>query len=656
MGSLANRVRETSTSTGTGAFTLLGAVAGFESFHVGFPGVNPSCYYVIEAVDAAGLPTGAWEVGLGVKSVSNELTRGVIASSNADALVNFTAGTKNVFCSPPSSLFDTYEAQTPAQILTALLTVDGAGSGLDADLLDGLSSAAFQPVDADLTTIAALTATTDSFMQAKAGAWEARTIAQVKTDLGLTGTNSGDQTITLTGAVTGSGSGTFATTYGDAEILALSGLVSAADKLPYFTGSGTASLADLSAFGRTLIDDAAATNARTTLGLVIGTDVQAQGATLASLEGLALVSGDILYATAADTLARLPKGADGEFLRLAAGIPDWEAIASGGDALVANPLSQFAATTSLQLKGVLSDETGSGALVFATSPTLVTPALGVATATSINGATITSGTLNGSVTGSNTGDQTITLTGDVTGSGTGTFAATIANAAVTLAKMADMATASLIYRKTAGAGVPEVNTLATLKTDLVLVKGDVGLGSVDNTTDAGKPVSTAQQTALDLKANLASPTFTGNPLAPTPTSGDNDTSIATTAFVKAAIDERKATISFIIDGGGAAITTGVKGYLEIPFACTIDRATALADQSGSIVVDIWKDTYANYPPVDADSITASAPVTITTATKSQDATLTGWTTAVAAGDVLGFNVDSITTCQRVTISLRAVRT
>lgn len=45
----------------------------------------------------------------------------------------------------------------------------------------------------------------------------------------------------------------------------------------------------------------------------------------------------------------------------------------GGDALTTNPLSQFAATTSLQLKGVISDETGSGALAFATSPTLVTP-------------------------------------------------------------------------------------------------------------------------------------------------------------------------------------------------------------------------------------------------------------------------------------------
>lgn len=50
-----------------------------------------------------------------------------------------------------------------------------------------------QPLDSDLTTISGLTATTDSFLQAKAGAWAARTIAQVKTDLGLTGTNSGDQ-------------------------------------------------------------------------------------------------------------------------------------------------------------------------------------------------------------------------------------------------------------------------------------------------------------------------------------------------------------------------------------------------------------------------------------------------------------------------------
>jgi hypothetical protein len=55
---------------------------------------------------------------------------------------------------------------------------------------------------------------------------------------------------------------------------------------------------------------------------------------------------------------------------------EWSTPAGGGDALTTNPLSQFAATTSSQLAGVISDETGSGALVFANSPTLVTPALG----------------------------------------------------------------------------------------------------------------------------------------------------------------------------------------------------------------------------------------------------------------------------------------
>lgn len=69
------------------------------------------------------------------------------------------------------------------------------------------------------------------------------------------------------------------------------------------------------------------------------------------------------------------------------------------------------------------------------------------------------------------------------------------------------------------------------KTWQTLDKAAVGLGNVDNTSDASKPVSTATQTALDLKAPLASPVFTGNPTAPTPTAGDNDTSIATTAFV-----------------------------------------------------------------------------------------------------------------------------
>ncbi len=132
-------------------------------------------------------------------------------------------------------------------------------------------------------------------------------------------------------------------------------------------------------------------------------------------------------------------------------------------------------------------------------------------------------------------------------------------------------------------------------------------------------------------------------------SGDGTLSVDTTSIGTDAIE-------VVIDGGGSAITTGVKLDIEVPFACTITQVTTLADQSGSIVVDIWKDTYANYPPTVADTITASAKPTLSSATKAQDSTLTGWTKTIAAGDTLRFNVDSITTCTRVTISLKVTRT
>lgn len=110
-------------------------------------------------------------------------------------------------------------------------------------------------------------------------------------------------------------------------------------------------------------------------------------------------------------------------------------------------------------------------------------------------------------------------------------------------------------------------------------------------------------------------------------------------------------ITFAIDGGGVALTTGIKADVSVPFACTITKVRMLADQSGSVVVDIWKDTYANYPPTVADTITASAKPTLSSATKSEDATLTGWTTSVAAGDTLRFNLDSVATITRLVLVL-----
>lgn len=100
-------------------------------------------------------------------------------------------------------------------------------------------------------------------------------------------------------------------------------------------------------------------------------------------------------------------------------------------------------------------------------------------------------------------------------------------------------------------------TPAQAKTSLALVKGDVGLGAVDNTSDAGKPVSTAQQTQLDLKANLAGPTFTGTPAAPTAAAGTATTQLATTAFADAVKDY--GSFKTITHASGSHIAARVAG-------------------------------------------------------------------------------------------------
>ena len=108
-------------------------------------------------------------------------------------------------------------------------------------------------------------------------------------------------------------------------------------------------------------------------------------------------------------------------------------------------------------------------------------------------------------------------------------------------------------------------------------------------------------------------------------------------------------LQFSINEGGTVITTGIKTDLVVLAKVNITTVTLLGDQSGSIVLDLWKNTYANFPPTVANTITAAAKPTITAATKSQDATLTGWTTAWAKGDIIRPNVDSVATITRLTV-------
>lgn len=168
------------------------------------------------------------------------------------------------------------------------------------------------------------------------------------------------------------------------------------------------------------------------------------------------------------------------------------------------------------------------------------------------------------------------------------------------------------------------------------------LGPTGNTGATG-PLGTGPTGPTGVTGNTGP---SGGPTGPTGNTGPTGPS-------------QTSAIDFVIDGGGSAIATGVKGYIEVPFACTINRVTLLADQTGSVVVNVWKCTYASFSPPThpavGDKITASAPPTISSGLDAQDSTLSGWTTSISAGDILAFNVDSCATITRVTISLKVTR-
>lgn len=99
---VADRVKETSTSTSTTPFALDGAMTGFKTF-ASKCAVGDTLYYAIQGVDGTGTPTAEWECGLGTYSAASTLTRTTVtASSNADAAVNFSAGTKQVYITMPA--------------------------------------------------------------------------------------------------------------------------------------------------------------------------------------------------------------------------------------------------------------------------------------------------------------------------------------------------------------------------------------------------------------------------------------------------------------------------------------------------------------------------------------------------------------------------
>jgi hypothetical protein len=122
-------------------------------------------------------------------------------------------------------------------------------------------------------------------------------------------------------------------------------------------------------------------------------------------------------------------------------------------------------------------------------------------------------------------------------------------------------------------------------------------------------------------------------------------------------------IEFIIGASpGYTLNTGLAGYLTAPYGGTINSASMVASDTGSITVDIWLCTYLQFDagvthPVAGDSICGGNPPAITSGVKYTNASLLGWTTAFSAGNVFAFNVSSTShTISQVTLTLNVTKT
>jgi len=130
---------------------------------------------------------------------------------------------------------------------------------------------------------------------------------------------------------------------------------------------------------------------------------------------------------------------------------------------------------------------------------------------------------------------------------------------------------------------------------------------------------------------------------------------ANSAYVQANIANTLAntrTVNFIIDGGGSELSTGSKGGVIIDRPFNIDQWTLLADQSGSVVVDVQTATYSDFPTNISSMVGGGTKPTLSTAQKNQSAPASWTSTTGASGNVVVFNVDSVTTVTRVTVSLK----
>jgi hypothetical protein len=114
------------------------------------------------------------------------------------------------------------------------------------------------------------------------------------------------------------------------------------------------------------------------------------------------------------------------------------------------------------------------------------------------------------------------------------------------------------------------------------------------------------------------------------------------------------TLNILMDGQGGVLSAGVKADITIPFNINIYKWRLMAGTTGTLLMGIWNDTYANYPPISADAMSAGAtgPYLLGTDILKREATTSGWGSPTGAQDsVVRINIDQISNIKTASLTL-----